>query len=121
VTPPIDPGQSFVARFTPPRAGTFIYHTHWHNFLQLTGGLYGPLIVLRPEQTFDPETDIPVVISLGGAFDVKSPVLLNGSTQPEPLRMKAGVKYRMRLIIENSISNGYATSTGTRRACSVKH
>jgi len=24
-------GRRFTARFTPPRAGTFIYHTHWHN------------------------------------------------------------------------------------------
>ena len=38
MTPPIAPGQSFVARFAPPRAGTFMYHTHWHNFLQLVGG-----------------------------------------------------------------------------------
>jgi FtsP/CotA-like multicopper oxidase with cupredoxin domain len=98
VTPSIEPGQSFVARFTPPRAGTFIYHTHWHNFLQLTGGLYGPLIVLRPGQTFDPETDKTVVIGLGGADDMKSPILLNGGAQPEPLRLKVGLKYRLRFI-----------------------
>jgi FtsP/CotA-like multicopper oxidase with cupredoxin domain len=98
VTPPIAAGQSFVARFAPPRAGTFIYHTHWHNFLQLTGGLYGPLIILQPGQTFDPETDKVVMIGLGGAHDLRSPLVLNGSTQPEPLRLKAGVKYRLRLI-----------------------
>ena len=98
VTPSIAPGQSFVARFAPPRAGTFIYHTHWHNFLQLTGGLYGPLIVLQPGQTFDPEIDKVVMIGLGGAHDLRSPLLLNGSTQPEPLRLKAGVKYRLRII-----------------------
>jgi FtsP/CotA-like multicopper oxidase with cupredoxin domain len=110
MTPPIEPGQSFVARYTPPRAGTFIYHTHWHNFLQLTGGLYGPLIVLRPGQTFDPETDIPVVISLGGAFDLKSPVLLNGNAQPEPLRLKAGLKYRLRFINITANGNGFQVS-----------
>lgn len=110
MAPPIDAGQSFVARFTPPRAGTFIYHTHWHNFLQLTGGLYGPLIVLRPGQTFDPETDIPVVISLGGALDLKSPVLLNGSAQPEPLRLKAGVTYRLRFINITANGNGLQVS-----------
>jgi len=110
MAPPIAPGQSFVARFTPPRAGTFIYHTHWHNFLQLTGGLYGPLIVLRPGQTFDPETDIPLVIGLGGAFDVKSPILLNGSAQPEPLRLKAGQKYRLRLINITANGNGFQVS-----------
>jgi FtsP/CotA-like multicopper oxidase with cupredoxin domain len=110
VTPPIEPGQSFVARYTPPRTGTFIYHTHWHNFLQLTGGLYGPLIVLPQGQTFDPETDIPVVIGLGGALDLKSPLLLNGSAQPEPLRLKAGVKYRLRFINITANGNGFQVS-----------
>jgi manganese oxidase len=110
VTPPIEPGQSFVARFTPPRAGTFIYHTHWHNFLQLTGGLYGPLIVLRPGQTFDPETDIPMVIGLGGTLDLKSPLVLNGSAQPEPLRLKAGVNYRLRFINITPNNNGAQVS-----------
>src|SRR5436309_12363389 len=46
ITPAIEPGQSFVAKFIPPRAGTFIYHTHWHKDAQLSGGLYGALIVL---------------------------------------------------------------------------
>ena len=32
-------------RPTPPRAGTFIYHTHWqHDEAQLAGGIYGPLL-----------------------------------------------------------------------------
>ena len=39
-----------------------------------------------------------MVIGLGGADDMKSPILLNGSAQPEPLRLKAGVKYRLRFI-----------------------
>ena len=38
VTPPIAPGADFVARFTPPRAGTYIYHTHWHDIEQLRAG-----------------------------------------------------------------------------------
>ncbi|MBV8572250.1 MAG: multicopper oxidase domain-containing protein, partial [Acidobacteriaceae bacterium] len=40
-TPPVAPGRSFVAHITPPRAGTFIYHTHWHDDSQLLNGLYG--------------------------------------------------------------------------------
>src|SRR2546423_7195834 len=96
--PAVMPGQSFVARFAPPRAGTFIYHTHWHDFRQLIGGLYGPLIVLPPGQKFDPETDKTITIGLGGGDDLKSPLLLNGSAQPAPLQLKAGVAYRLRLI-----------------------
>src|SRR5262249_2126413 len=44
--PYIAPGHSFTAYMTPPRAGTFIYHTHWNDVRQLTGGLYGALLVL---------------------------------------------------------------------------
>jgi len=35
LAPMIMPGKSFEARFTPPRAGTFIYHTHLHDPWQL--------------------------------------------------------------------------------------
>ena len=38
---PIAPGDSFIAEFTPPRAGTFIYHSHAHELFQIPGGLYG--------------------------------------------------------------------------------
>lgn len=55
VTPVIAPGEEFVARFAPPRAGTFIYHTHWHDIVQLAGGLAGPLVVLEPGEEFDAE------------------------------------------------------------------
>ena len=57
VTPEIQPGQSFRVCFTPPRAGTFMYHTHLHDEEQLAGGLYGPLIILEPGQQFDPAHD----------------------------------------------------------------
>src|SRR5262249_13853983 len=64
ITPPIAPGASFVARMAPPRAGTFIYHTHWHDLSQLTNGLYGPLIVLPPGEKFDPASDLTFVFSV---------------------------------------------------------
>jgi FtsP/CotA-like multicopper oxidase with cupredoxin domain len=41
VTPLIEAGRSFTVRFTPPHAGTFIYHTHLHDEHQLTSGMYG--------------------------------------------------------------------------------
>ncbi|HKH91160.1 MAG TPA: multicopper oxidase domain-containing protein, partial [Gemmatimonadaceae bacterium] len=45
VAPPIAPGDSFVVRLTPPRAGTFMYHTHADEGIQLPSGLYGALVV----------------------------------------------------------------------------
>ena len=97
IMPPIAPGGSFVARFTPPRAGTFIYHSHIDDVRQLSSGLYGPLIVLEPGQSFDPETDRIMFLSVGGpAYD--APLLLNGGTHPEPIELRAGTKYRFRFI-----------------------
>src|SRR5262245_61665714 len=42
--PMIAPGASFVVRLAPPRTGTFIYHTHIHDYRQLSSGIYGALI-----------------------------------------------------------------------------
>jgi manganese oxidase len=54
VTPLIEPGETFRVRFTPPRAGTFIYHTHLHDDRQLRSGLYGALLVLEPDEPLRP-------------------------------------------------------------------
>ena len=107
--PPILPGESFVAKFTPPRAGTFIYHTHWHDDAQLAGGLYGPLIVLEPGEKYDPETDHIVVIGLNGVIQedqwaTPSIITFNGKTTPDPIIMRADVPNRLRLI--NITANG---------------
>ncbi len=98
VTPPIAPEESFLVRITPKRAGTFIYHTHWHDPVQLSTGLYGPLIVLEPGQRFDPAKDKTFIISRGGTDNATAPVLLNGSVQPAAQRLVKGVNYRFRFI-----------------------
>jgi len=98
VTPRIEPGASFVARMTPPRAGTFIYHTHWHDMDQLTKGLYGPLIVLEPGEKYDAEHDRVYVVSRGGADIFYSPMLLNGMEHPTGSELRAGERYRLRFI-----------------------
>jgi FtsP/CotA-like multicopper oxidase with cupredoxin domain len=98
VTPPIAPGESFIAHMTPPRAGTYIYHTHWHDVGQLTTGLYGPLIVLEPGEKYDPEHDRVFVVSSAGPNVLDDPMLLNGVTKPGPQILRAGEKYRFRFI-----------------------
>jgi len=97
IMPPIAPGGSFLARFTPPRAGTFIYHSHIDDVRQLSSGLYGPLIVLVPGQSFDPETDRIMLLSVGGP-EYDAPLFLNGTTQPQPMELRVGTKYRFRFI-----------------------
>jgi FtsP/CotA-like multicopper oxidase with cupredoxin domain len=97
-TPMIPPGGSFVAYMTPPRAGTFIYHTHWHNVEQLTGGMYGPLLVLPPDQKYDPATDKVFVLGRSGPNEFQDPLVLNGSPQPGVMFILMGRMYRFRFI-----------------------
>jgi FtsP/CotA-like multicopper oxidase with cupredoxin domain len=98
-TPAIEPGGSFRVRFTPPRAGTFIYHAHLNDEAQLGEGLYGPLIVLEPRAQFNTANDHIFIVSRGGADDVKAPRLLNGSADDPPtLYWQKGQRHRLRLI-----------------------
>ena len=100
----IEPGGSFVVRFTPPRAGTFIYHTHLHDYRQLSSGLYGPLIVTEPGETFDPATDHVIVLGRSGLASEEpsllaepDSVVMNGERAPRFV-WKAGARHRVRLI-----------------------
>ncbi|HLT47258.1 MAG TPA: multicopper oxidase family protein [Rubricoccaceae bacterium] len=42
---PVEPGGTFVYRFRLPDAGTFWYHPHYNETVQLEKGLYGALVV----------------------------------------------------------------------------
>ena len=109
-TPLIGPGESFRVRFTPRPRGTFIYHTHSHDNLQLASGLYGALIVLEPGETFDPAVDHILVLGMIGPLDAKNPnrnpIVVNGQgfelnapEGPKPrLRLARGVANRLRLV-----------------------
>ncbi len=114
--PPIAPGDSFTARFTPPRTGTFIYHTHFDEQEQMSGGLYAPLLVLEPGQHFDPDQERLILVGLGGrngAVDTL-PSLVNGSHTPAPLDLRAGRTYRLRLInIDADHRIGFTLRRGT--------
>jgi FtsP/CotA-like multicopper oxidase with cupredoxin domain len=96
VTPLLEPGGSFVVRFTPPRTGTFMYHTHFHDNRQLTSGLYGAMIVVDPGETFDERTDHVMVIGRGGP-QREAPVVLNGQRDMQ-VAWTAATRHRIRLI-----------------------
>jgi FtsP/CotA-like multicopper oxidase with cupredoxin domain len=97
IAPPIAPGDSFVARLTLPRAGTFIYHTHLGDLEQLTAGLYGPMLVLEPGERFDPRSDHVVVAGWDGDVRPRR-LLVNGDSVPPPLELAAGQRHRLRLV-----------------------
>jgi FtsP/CotA-like multicopper oxidase with cupredoxin domain len=104
LAPMIEPERSFVVRFTPPRTGTFIYHTHLHDERQLPLGLYGAMIVVDDPETFDPATDHVLVIARRGLDPTapnviipSTPVVINGDTGAR-YAWKAGQRHRVRLI-----------------------
>jgi manganese oxidase len=101
VTPVIQPGKSFDVYFTPPRAGTFIYHTHMKDLKQLSSGLSGAIIILPPGETFHTETDKIFMITRSG-MRRDGTLLLNGTKDAEPLQWRAGVEYRLRFINMNA-------------------
>ena len=100
--PMIAPHESLTVRFTPPRAGTFIYHSHSNEYQQISSGLYGALIVTEPGQVRDEKRDKIVLFSDAGpslSF-LKPPAgtLVNGRVEAAPLELEAGVPTRIRLI-----------------------
>jgi manganese oxidase len=110
VTPLIAPGDSFVAHFAPPRAGTFMYHSHVEEPRHHRGGLVGALLVHewapreRPDTTADDVVFVLKTARAGGLDgegmprDVPVPVQINGRTDPDTVVLRAGRRYRFRLI-----------------------
>ena len=106
LAPSIAPADSFTARFTPPRAGTFIYHSHMDEPRHHRAGLVGALIV-RDAPLAVPSEDLVFVIksARGGADDdglrptaPGVPLEINGTTDPDTIVLRAGRRYRLRFI-----------------------
>jgi FtsP/CotA-like multicopper oxidase with cupredoxin domain len=118
---PVEPGSDFEYRFTVPDAGTFWYHPHSNETVQLEHGLYGALIVRGADE---PRLDGDRILILddlkldrngsiakfggwkerhdGRLGDVR---LVNGTTEPR-LDMAAGQIERWRIV--NASSSRYA-------------
>lgn len=121
VQKPIEPGQEFEYRFVVPDAGTFWYHSHYNETVQVERGLYGALLV---EDKTDPVTDGERVLMIDDMkltedYEFKQPgwylprvierhdgregntLLVNGKENPF-LRMQAGQVERWRFINASS-------------------
>jgi FtsP/CotA-like multicopper oxidase with cupredoxin domain len=99
MSPVIEPGESFTYRLSMMRPGTFIYHSHLNDVEQLSGGLYGPLIVLPAGETLDPRTDHVKIWgwntprpSGAGSFD------LNGIRAQPDAEAVVGETHRFRVL-----------------------
>jgi len=100
--PAIPPGDSLTVHFTPPRAGTFMYHSHFNEFHQIPSGLYGALVVVDSTHPLGADVDRifmfsdhgPTMNVITGPFPKAT---MNGDTEPPPLDLQAGQHYRFRL------------------------
>jgi len=114
---PVQPGETFTYRFTPPDAGTFWYHPHANETEQMEKGLYGALIVRAADElALDGEKilvfdDLRVdksgqIAKFGGLMDRHSGRegnvrLINGTSEPE-FRVAAGQIERWRIVNASS-------------------
>ena len=114
---PVQPGETFTYRFTPPDAGTFWYHPHLNETEQLEKGLYAALIVRAADElTFDDEKilvfdDLRVdrsgqIAKFGGLMDRHNGRegnvrRINGTSEPE-LTIAAGQIERWRIVNASS-------------------
>jgi FtsP/CotA-like multicopper oxidase with cupredoxin domain len=120
VQQPVQPGETFEYRFVLPDAGTFWYHPHTNETVQLEKGLYGALVVRRQGE---PDLDGERVLVLDDLkLDRKGNIarfggwrerhdgrlgetrLVNGEAEPE-LEIAAGQVERWRVV--NASSSRY--------------
>jgi FtsP/CotA-like multicopper oxidase with cupredoxin domain len=120
IMPPIEPGGTFAAEFTPPRNGTFPYHSHLHELRQIGSGMYGAIIVSdSPRDT----TRDHLIVAGGGGLPVFHKqgtdfLLVNGRTRPEPIRMTVGDTNRIRIVsihADFAINFRFGTDSATAR------
>jgi FtsP/CotA-like multicopper oxidase with cupredoxin domain len=114
---PVQPGETFTYRFTPPDAGTFWYHPHLNETEQMEKGLYGALIVRAADElALDDEKilvfdDLRVdkrgqIAKFGGMIERHNGRegnvrLINGTSEPE-LAIAAGQIERWRIVNASS-------------------
>jgi hypothetical protein len=88
LTPEIAPGDSFEARFTPPRSGTFMYHAHVDEPREEQAGLEGAVIVREPGVA--PSRDEHEFFFKGGG--------INGEPNADTVVLHAGRPARLRFF-----------------------
>lgn len=99
VSPVIEPGRSFTYKLSLMRPGTFIYHSHLDDVHQLTGGLYGALIVLPESEAFDPDRDHTYVVGWNSVEPFAlTDMELNGRFEQPVQHAVVGEIHRIRLI-----------------------
>ncbi len=91
----IPPADTMSVYITPPRSGTFMYHTHGEMGAELARGLYGTLIVLDRGHELNRDTDRLFVLASSGAT-LNADAVINGRGMPPGEHFSVGKTYRLR-------------------------
>jgi FtsP/CotA-like multicopper oxidase with cupredoxin domain len=128
ILPSIKPGDSITVHYTPPRAGSFMYHSHFNESSQITSGVYGAIIVVEPGEAYNPERDRLFFFGTAGPitnviFGPFPNYVMNGTDEPAPIELRAGQSYRFRMFnlaeggaVAVSLASGGQTLTWTSLA-----
>jgi FtsP/CotA-like multicopper oxidase with cupredoxin domain len=98
--PIIQPRDSFEARFTPPRSGTFIYHSHIDEVRQQGAGLLGAIVIGDGPAAASSSADDHVFFIKGArvAANANLPLEINGTSNPDTTVLHVGRPARLRFI-----------------------
>jgi len=113
LAPLIAPSDSFEARMTPPRSGTFLYHSHVDEPRHHRAGLVGALIV-RDAPLADSAADRVFLLKSARGSGEDDAREINGQEDPDTLVLRAGNSYRFR-IANLSVGTPNATVSLTAR------
>ena len=91
----IPAGDTMSVYITPPRSGTFMYHTHGELGARLAQGLYGTLIVQDRGHELNADTDRLFVLASRGAT-LNAEAAINGRGIPPVEHFSVGKTYRLR-------------------------
>jgi FtsP/CotA-like multicopper oxidase with cupredoxin domain len=115
LAPAIAPGDSFEARFTPRRSGTFMYHAHVDEEREQVAGLEGALIV-RDSRDISSADEHVFFIKSTRVVSEHAPLEVNGRTEPDTVVLRVGRPARLRLI---QLSTHHFTANLTFRLTTV--
>jgi len=97
LAPMIAPKDSFEVLMTPPRSGTFMYHSHVDEPRHHRAGLAGALIVHDAPGTPKAAEHLFFIKSARGSTG-NYPMEINGLVNPDTIVLKVGGAYRFRFV-----------------------
>ncbi len=94
----VQPGQSYVYRFTALDAGTYWYHSHQFSYEETTNGLYGMLIVDPTTPTLHADVDYGVALHTWNGPNNQPIYTMNATAGTLNQQARSGQWVRLRIV-----------------------